>query len=286
MFTNLTMVAKATIFYALAFGMALLLAIFGHGMGEMVGLVTMFTSLAAVLLTLLVVTRDGYTRSGWQILALNRLGLRSWLLAILGPATVIGITYGIVWSLGIARADFSSLGTSLTIGTVLNVLINFAVSFIAAAAEEIGWRGYLLPNLLPLGRVRGLLLSGFLHGLWHLPVMLLTPFYHAEGNRLLVVTLFLLTLTAAGVFYGYLRLMSESVWPAALAHSVLNTVWSTLAAITIPVASPLLLYYLAGESGIITLVSVMILGAWLVKRMQRELPQASVKRTLAGQPIA
>jgi len=98
-------------------------------------------------------------------------------------------------------------------------------------AEEIGWRGYLLPHLLPLGPMRAMLLSGLLHGLWHLPLLLLTPFYHASGNRLLVVGLFLLTLTVAGLLYGYLRLTSGSVWPVALAHGALNTFWIQFSAL-------------------------------------------------------
>ncbi|RPI24244.1 MAG: CPBP family intramembrane metalloprotease [Chloroflexota bacterium] len=77
--------------------------------------------------------------------------------------------------------------------------------------EEIGWRGYFLPHLLPLGRNRALLHSGQFHGVFHLPLILLTPFYHGLGNRLIVIPLFLMALTAAGVWYGYLRLRNRSV---------------------------------------------------------------------------
>jgi uncharacterized protein len=140
--------------------------------------------------------------------------------------------------------------------------------------------------LVPMGRVRALLLSGFMHGLWHLPLMLLTPFYHAEGNRLLVAGLFLLTLTAAGLFYGYLRLVSESVWPATLAHNSLNMVWSILTMITIPVASPLLVAYLAGESGIITLIGVAVVSTWLVYRMPRRDVASKTTSALVGRRAA
>ncbi len=50
-----------------------------------------------------------------------------------------------------------------------------------ALGEEIGWRGYLLPKLSGLGPVRAALLAGLLHGLWHLPIILLTPFYRGRG---------------------------------------------------------------------------------------------------------
>ena len=74
-----------------------------------------------------------------------------------------------------------------------------------ACGEEIGWRGYLLPCFSGLGVRRSLLRVGFIHGLWHLPVMLLTSAYHAAGNPFVIVPLFVTTLTLAGVYFGYLR---------------------------------------------------------------------------------
>ena len=139
---------------------------------------------------------------------------------------------------------------------------------ILALGEEIGFRGYLLPHLLKLGRTRALLLSGLLHGVWHLPLLLLTPFYHGDGNRWLIGPLFLLTLSAAGVFYGYLRLTSESIWPTALAHGAFNAFWNRFSLLTVAVGSPLVLEYLAGESGLFTLIGVVALAAWLLARWQ------------------
>ena len=63
--------------------------------------------------------------------------------------------------------------------------------------EEIGWRGYLLPHLMKLGQLRASITTGFLHGVWHLPLLLLTPFYHQDGNRWIVVALFLVALPQA-----------------------------------------------------------------------------------------
>jgi membrane protease YdiL (CAAX protease family) len=120
-------------------------------------------------------------------------------------------------------------------------LLYTITSTIFGLAEEIGWRGYLLPHLVSLGRRRALLLSGLLHGIWHLPVMLLTSTYHENGDRIIVVALLLLSLTAAGVLYGYLRLTSASVWPAALAHGAINILMVVFASITVAAASPDLL---------------------------------------------
>src|SRR5215212_2686743 len=226
MFKQLSSLMKASLFYLIAFGLAVLVAALAPWLGD-VSFLSMFTPMTAVLLMLFVVTREGYTRAGWQTLGLHRLGWRSWALAVLGPLLVLSCTYGLVWSTGIGLfvlpVDIGPLAL-LPLNLLIGMLIN---TVLGGLGEEMGWRGYLLPNLLGLGNTRALLVSGLLHGIWHLPLMLMTPFYHGSGNRLIVVVLFLLTMTAAGVFYGYLRLKSASVWPAALAHSAFNTFWAT-----------------------------------------------------------
>ena len=155
-------------------------------------------------------------------------------------------------------------------------------------AEEIDWRGYLLPRLMPLGTRRASLLTGLLHGLFHMPLFLLTPFYHSDGNRLITVPLFLCSLTMAGAIYGYLRITTDSVWPAAIAHTTLNVTWNLLNTLTVA-ASPLAVEYLAGESGILPLLGYIALAAICLYRLkgrtaavpQRIAPAISVAATRA-----
>src|SRR5437763_17060519 len=86
--------------------------------------------------------------------------------------------------------------------------------------EELGWRGYLLPKLASaFGNGRGMLLTGFLHGLFHMPIIFLTLYYHADGNRWIIVPMFLLAVPVGVLLFGSLRLSTGSVWPASLAHS-------------------------------------------------------------------
>ena len=83
------------------------------------------------------------------------------------------------------------------LGNVIIVTLTFSI------AEEIGWRGYLLPRLTPaLGNPRGMALTGLLHGVYHLPLILLTTYYHAEGNRLISLPMFLAAFTVGGLLYG------------------------------------------------------------------------------------
>lgn len=272
MFTNLSNYAKAALFYGLAVGMAVIVALGATGLGERTVILNMLTPLLAVLLMLLVVTGDGYHKAEWQALGLHGAEFSQWGLALSGPLLVLGITYGLVWSTGIGRLVWPTEQSGIDL--ILNLVINLLFAVLFALSEEIGFHGYLLPHLLVLGRTRALLLSGLLHGAWHLPIMLLTPYYHSDGNRWIIISLFLLTLTAAGVFYGYLRLTSASTWPAAIAHGAFNTFWNQFSTLTVAVGSSLVLEYLAGESGLLTLIGTAVLAGWLLYRSN--LPQANV----------
>lgn len=78
------------------------------------------------------------------------------------------------------------------------------------------------------------------------------------------------TLTAAGVFFGFLRLRSHWVWPAAVAHGAFNTIWSALAVLAVP-TSTLWMEYLSGESGAITLALAIVAVTYLYCKGQKVL---------------
>lgn len=102
------------------------------------------------------------------------------------------------------------------------VVIPFAAVFngIFAFGEELGWRGFLVPALRPMGTWPALLLSGVVWGLWHAPVILLG--YNFGRTDALGVLLMTVGCVAWGVLLGWLRLRSASVWPAVFAHGALN----------------------------------------------------------------
>jgi membrane protease YdiL (CAAX protease family) len=134
--------------------------------------------------------------------------------------------------------------------------------------EEIGFRGYLLPRLMPLGTPRALLVSGLLHGIWHFPLILLTSALPINGTWLIAGPLFLLVLTAAGTFYGFLYLDSGSVWAPTLAHGTINALINLFKAITVT-ASPVALQYLVGETGVFTLVMTALFAGWVFYRLRQ-----------------
>jgi uncharacterized protein len=95
-------------------------------------------------------------------------------------------------------------------------------------------------------------------------LMLLTTAYNPAGNRWIVVPLFLAVLTVAGILYGYLRNASGSVWPVVIAHGTFNAVLGVLAGAAV-VADPTTAAYLTGETGVFTLLALIIV-AWILTR--------------------
>jgi membrane protease YdiL (CAAX protease family) len=268
-FTQLSELRKAIVYYGIVFALVIGVTFLPLEQKPML-LFAMLLPTLTTLFMLLVVTRDGYSRAGWASLGLHRLGIKAWPLAVLVPLAVIGIAYGVVWSIGAASfsppADLDAAGwaTGLSVGLFQNLVI---IGVTVSLGEELGWRGYLLPRLsASLGNKRGMALTGLLHGLFHMPIIFLTTYYHPDANRLIFVPLFLITFTVAGLLYGYLRLTTGSVWPASLAHSAHNYFWDFFGGITL-ITSPVAAEYLAGESGILIILGYGAAAAWLLWRI-------------------
>ena len=271
MLHNLSDLTKALLFYGLAIGLMTAACLLYPVLGETVVVVAMYTPLAATLLMLLIVTPDGRTKAGWASLGLHRPGFKAWPAAILVPLVVLGGSYAIVWSSGLAgfglTGDLEGLAVWMLPVFALIIIVQHLAT--GALGEEIGWRGYLLPRLVEaLGPRWALPLSGFLHGLWHLPIVLLTPLYHADGNLLIVLPLMLTGSTVLGVILGYLRLATGSVLPAAIMHSSINVFWALLRMSTVA-APPLVTEYLAGESGVLPLAGYAIAAAVVALLLSR-----------------
>ncbi len=257
--------ARAGLVYAIAIGLAILIAAFGGRIGEVAPLVTMLTPAVAVVLVMLT-TGEARSRSAWRGLGLVRLGLRGWPLAVLVPALVLLASYAAIWALGLGALMPPALTRSLP-ATIVHTAIGFVIGMVLAMGEEVGWRGYMLPHLAAIGPLRAMLLVGLLHGTWHLPLIVMTPYYHPDGNLLFVVPLFLVALTLAGVFYGWLRLTTGSVWPVAVAHAVFNDVLDALNGVTVANV-PGALEYVGGESGVLVIAGLVAIAVFVAWRMR------------------
>lgn len=103
---------------------------------------------------------------------------------------------------------------------LVSIPLGGLVNMVAAFGEELGWRGWLLPRLMPLGAWPAMLLSGALWGFWHAPMILLG--YNYPSAPVLGVLLFTLFGMIWGVLHGWTRIATGSVWPATLMHGTIN----------------------------------------------------------------
>jgi uncharacterized protein len=263
---------------SLALGAALVIRVFDIKSEFTGALLYMSTPTVATVLMLLVMTRDGWSGAGWRSLGLRRSRRSTWPWAA-GVTFLASLVASIVvWTTPVA--------TFTTPDGALDELINFVINVVVmmltiVLAEEIGWRGYLLPRMLALGQNRSFVLVGLVHGLWHLPLLLLTSLYHSDGHVALTVPLLIATLVAASFAFGYLRVASGSVWPSTVAHAVHNAAWALLGTFTITDHDVVVEEYLAGDNGILILGTT-ILAAWLIRRRVAGLGRPHVARTAVG----
>jgi len=180
------------------------------------------------------VTREGFSDAGLR-LGKKRYYLWAWLL----PLILASIAGALTVALGQARYDptmsefIATLKTQspavqvpapevlLPMMLVQGMTVNVLITAVFAFGEEFGWRGYLLMKLLPLGRIRALVVSGVIWGLWHAPVILMGYNYPTQPVwGVLLMTVFC---TWFAAIFGWLRLASGSVFTATLAHAALNS---------------------------------------------------------------
>jgi membrane protease YdiL (CAAX protease family) len=268
--------------YALALGIAVALP------GADVNLLlTVVAPTVTVAILTLVATPSGERGALWRSLALGRSrgDGSAWLAALAVPVLLVTLAYGAAVALGVGRLHPLTLSPASIGDWVANLVIGMIIGTVIILGEEIGWRGYLLPRVQQLtSRRRAAVLTGFVHGCFHLPLILVASTYDAEGSRWLVAPIVVVTITAAGVFYAYVRDRSGSTWAVAVAHNAANTFFDMGAVATSATGSTAALAYVAGESGLATMAAVIAVAAFLLTRSRgwQENPAATSAPNTTG----
>lgn len=157
----------------------------------------------------------------------GRMALLNWLF----PLAVGALAYGVAWASGLARFKtpevpvFSGITTpaaAIVALASIRLTIGVPVAAIAAAGEEIGWRGYMLTRLVAAGVPRPVLVGGLIWAAWHMP-MILGGVYASSNTPLASAGLFLVSIVGLSFVLARGRLESGSVWPAIVGHSAWNT---------------------------------------------------------------
>lgn len=251
----------------------------------------MFTPAIATGIVMLVTKVPGAQRMRWLGMWPLRPAKRVvWfmVLATTVPLVIVLATVFVAGAFGLVKLDFafSGLEEQLVATTpeellpmmpplgllviVQLVSVPFAALFnsLLAFGEEIGWRGWLLPVLRPLGMWPALLITGIVWGLWHSPVILLG---YNFGRPDLIGVLFMVGgCIAWGVLLGWSRLRSGSVWPAVIGHGGLNAAGGAI--LLFATAGEEVNFALAGPLGVVAwaMIAVVVAALTLAGQFRRE----------------
>jgi membrane protease YdiL (CAAX protease family) len=169
---------------------------------------------------------------GWQW-GEGRLQLWSYLTPLLYAITA----YLIIWIAGwgifynqdmVARVagSFGFQGLPPLLVIVLYLLImglyGLPGSVSSALGEEIGWRGFLTPELYKsMGYTKTSLINGIIWALWHYPILIFAD-YNSGTPAWYGLSCFTLMVISISFVFTWFRIRSGSLWTAALLHASHN----------------------------------------------------------------
>jgi membrane protease YdiL (CAAX protease family) len=158
--------------------------------------------------------------------------VRSWYI----PLLYASIAYAIVWIFHLGAFGnpefYDSLVKSMHLGgppwisIVLGIVLIGAYGLVrsvsSALGEEIGWRGFLVPELSKTTSFTATsLISGVVWSLWHYPILIYGD-YNAGTPTWYGLTCFTVLVIAISFVFAWMRLKSGSLWTGAILHGSHN----------------------------------------------------------------
>jgi membrane protease YdiL (CAAX protease family) len=175
----------------------------------------MFAPTVAAVVMRLFVSKEGLKGSLGPVRVWRFYGL-----ALLIPAIVVALVIGVDEVTGWGQFTWNE---TLPIWLAYP-LVGLGALFLAVLTfgEEYGWRGYLLPKLLPLGEVKAAVIVGLIWGLWHTP-LLLAGLNFTDVNPLASIGLFLVAAIAISLIFTRMYVAAGgAVLVAAVVHGSFN----------------------------------------------------------------
>ncbi len=157
-------------------------------------------------------------------------------LSYITPILYVSIAYVLIWLLGFGslintekiiewsnELGIESTNQTLVITVMIFLLLTVGVikNLGSTLGEEIGWRGFLIFELRKVMSFKVLtIVSGIIWAIWHFP--LINLMYGRGENLLLHIGAFTIMIIGISIILAYYTFKSNSLWPAALYHSVHN----------------------------------------------------------------
>src|SRR5215216_2159703 len=182
-------------------------------LGAVTTLPTMLTPMIAALIMRIFVSKEGVKGSLGLLRSPNY-----YLAALVIPAVFATAVVLIVQSLDLGVFMWSEANWFVYLMLIVIALPVTLFTF----GEEYGWRGYLLPRLLPLGEIRASVMLGMIWGLWHLPLLLAGLNYPGVNVFLAIIIFTFVTVALSFTYTWFYVASSGSVLVAAVFHASTN----------------------------------------------------------------
>ncbi len=157
-------------------------------------------------------------------------------LSYITPILYVTIAYVLIWLFGFGNLlnserilqwsnelGIDSSNQTMLIITMVFLLLTVGVikNLGSTLGEEIGWRGFLIFELRKVMPFKVLVIvSGIIWAVWHYPLIELM--YGRSENFLLHISAFTIMIIGISVILAYYTFKSNSLWPAAIYHSIHN----------------------------------------------------------------
>lgn len=213
-------------------------------------------------------------------------GARNAWLGYLIPIAYALPVYVVVWISGLGPFNMSILpkvaaefgwstfppGLVLPLFVLFTATLGMVAKTSRALGEEIGWRGFLVPELSKVVSFPMVgLISGVMWAVYHFPALLFAD-YNAGAPAWFSLSCFTIMVVADSFILAWLTLRSGSLWPAAILHASHNlfiqSIFTPLTRDTGPTR------YIIDEFGVGLVITITI-GAIFVWRRRAELQTKS-----------
>jgi len=242
--------------------------------GQLVIAGVMWVPALATVITVKFITREGFGITDFRFGS-----WKPYLFSALIVPLIFVIIYGLTWLFGLgnpdwALADFFQLMQSLGALAdsmpqpavflpemlLISVIVGPTINGIFGFGEEFGWRGYLLPKLMPLGKPKAYLLLGIIWGLWHAPIVAIG--FNYPGYPVLGIIWMIGLTTALGFFLNEMMLKYRSSILAGSIHGAMNGQAYGIWRLLFPTVNPLL----GGITGLVGIAVWFAAGWWTARR--------------------
>jgi membrane protease YdiL (CAAX protease family) len=158
-----------------------------------------------------------------------RVGFQWYLIVLFGVAVIAYLAIGLGILFGVPAPE-PTLPNGLPREALIGFLpVVFVINIFVGGplAEDIGWRGYILPKMRErMTALNASLIIGVVWAVWHLPYFIFPGWNAATGN--IPFHWFALLTTSWSVLFAWVYVNTESILMPVLFHAAINTTLGTL----------------------------------------------------------